>query len=67
MFNYKEFFIALSDVQASATVATIDAISKFTGNETNTYVEQVKKFVENTRENVQKAIKGDNLFSGSKK
>jgi hypothetical protein len=67
MFNFKDLLVSMTEVQASATVATIDAFSKFTGTETNTYVEQSKKFVESAKENAQKAIKGDYFFSGSKK
>ena len=44
----------------------IDAVSKFTGTETNTYVKGAKTFVESSKENAQKAIKGEFLFSGSK-
>ena len=66
MFKYKEFFLALTEVQSAASLSMIDAFSKFTGTETNTYVKGVKTFVESSKENAQKAIKGDFLFSGSK-
>lgn len=66
MFDYKQFFLAVTDVQASATLSMIDAVSKFTGTEKNTYVESMKTFVESAKENVEKTIKGEYSFSGSK-
>lgn len=66
MFNYKEFFLAVTDVQAATSLSMIDAFSKFTGTETNTYVKSMKTFVETSKENAQKAIKGEYFFSGSK-
>jgi hypothetical protein len=66
MFKYKEFFLALTEVQSATALSMIDAVSKFTGTETNTYVKGAKTFVESSKENAQKAIKGEFLFSGSK-
>lgn len=66
MFNYKEFFTAVTEVQTAATLSMIDAFSKFTGTEKNTYVESMKTFVESAKENVEKTIKGEYFFSGSK-
>lgn len=66
MFDYKQFFLSVTDTQASATISMIDAFSKFTGTETNTYVKNMKTFVESSKENVEKAIKGEYNFSGSK-
>lgn len=66
MFDYKQFFLAVTDVQAAATLSMIDAVSKFTGTEKNTYVESMKTFVESAKENVEKTIKGEYSFSGSK-
>jgi hypothetical protein len=65
MVNYKEFFASLIDVQAAATVASIDAFSKFSG--TDTYVKEAKTFVESSKENAKKIIEGQYFFSGSKK
>lgn len=66
MFNFKDFFVSLSQVHTAATLSTIDAFSKFTGTETNTYVKNMKTFVESSQQNVEKAIKGEYCFSGSK-
>lgn len=66
MFNFKELLIAMTQAQTQATLSTIDAFSKFTGTETNTYVKNMKNFVESSKENAEKAIKGEYFFSGSK-
>lgn len=67
MFNFKDFFISLSQIQTAAALSSIDAVSKFTGTETNTYVKNMKTFVETSQQNAEKAIKGEFFFSGLKK
>jgi hypothetical protein len=70
MFDTKkaqELAVDLIDVQVGAVKSYVDAFSKFSGSEKNTYLDSMVKFMETGTENAKQIIQGNYAFSGNKK
>lgn len=64
MFNVKKLFEEIGAAQKEAFFVSFDAFAEFTGTESNTYVKNIRKFVESSVENAQKIVEGQPFFSG---